>query len=301
MSSYSYSRLEAPDILSWVWDLSTGAYVFMPRQLRKDGQATWEEGPAWEARSDAIKHFVKIVLTDRREVDMYFSVFSFTEPVRKLESVSKGTLAWLDLDFVLEGMDPVAGLPEPSLLWETSPGHFQAIWALSEPYDARKARILTDRTPGADKGGWHGTKVLRIPYTTNWKRGGTYSGRVIKENLRLRTTWDALVGPVEDAETYTGISVGHPQIPTRLEWDRLLRSLWDKLPLSVRYNLRNDPKRGPGHTRSEIIFDVAAMLSRAGVGDKDAFRLIWHAPWNKFLDRPMQLWRDVQKAYARAR
>lgn len=294
--------LQPEEILEWIWTLSNGTYIFLPRQLREGGVAEWEEGIAYGGHNPATKLSVSRIMADVRQDDRYFSVLTFTNPERKTENVAdEKYLTWLDLDFVPEGADPTEGLPDPNMLWSTSPGHYQAIWALSEPYEASKARLLTDRTPGADKGGWHTTKVLRIPGTENWKRGGVRGG-VIRTEPTGTSTWEALLGDAANSVQEVGtISLEHPHIPSRGEWDKLLASLWNKLPLSVRYNLRNNPRRGPNVSRSEIIFDVAAMLSRAGVEDKDAFRLIWHAPWNKFLDRPMQLWRDVQKAYARAR
>jgi hypothetical protein len=297
------------EILEWIWALSPGEHIFIPKQLRKDGVATWEEGTALSKNGGALGTLLFQAFTDIREVDMYFSVMSFLHPQRNIANVARmQQLMWLDLDSLPnEGDAPLAsldeqGLPLPNIMWSTSEGHYQAVWKLDSPIPFELYQVagknFTDRVNGADKGGWSSTKVLRVPNTVNWKRGGRQGHVVTSSPNTTHSLTDLLSGDMPVYPEDLPDKLAMPSIPTRGQWHKRLGELWEMLPLSVRFNLINNPRTGPGYTRSEIIWDVATSLARAGVDRKDAFTLMWHAPWNKFVDRPRQLWRDVVSAYA---
>jgi len=286
-------------ILSSIWNRSTGRYVFLPRQVRRNGTVVWEE---FEAIDTYAPHLVPYLTSEPQ--DLYFSALSFTEPHRRMEHVPAGIgLVWLDLDYVEVGMDPITIGSRPNFLWSTSPGHYQAVWFLDRQwsYDewAPMAKSFTDAQPGADRGGWAATKVLRIPSTVNWKRGGTFAGEVLEQHDREVAFTDLISWKDRSARSiYSAALQGHPQLPTVGEWYELLGRLWLRIPLSAQFNLspKSKPRTGGNLTRSQLIWEVACTLIRAGFSLEDTFALMWHTPWNKFKDRPRQLWADVQKA-----
>ena len=285
------------DALAWVWSLSDGQYVFLPRQNRSGVLPVWDEGNAYH-RAVALP---KLTTDTQGQEDWYFSTLSFMEPKRTLASASQTQrLVWADLDHLPNGeYRAQEHIPEPNLLWSTSPGHFQAVWQLTRPMTSELYQQVgpqfTNLVVGADKGGWSSTKVLRVPGSVNWKRGGVGGTYPIMFNWDRALDIEALLlsspARVRPDRSTT------PPLPTEQESHQLLVRLWPQLPLSARHVLTNDPLREDGWSRSEIVWDTAHSLARAGIDRKDAFTLIWNRPWNKFLHRPDALWFDINKAY----
>ena len=105
---------------------------------------------------------------NRWDWDQYFCPNMFFEPKRKKEFARDTRLAWCDNDEA----DPFAFSPNPSVVWETSPGRFQSLWIWTTIHDPVKAeeysRRLTYRHHGDDNG-WPVNKLLRIPGSINHK------------------------------------------------------------------------------------------------------------------------------------
>lgn len=106
----------------------------------------------------------------RWQWDQYFCPNMFSEPNRQKQFARETRLAWCDVDEA----DPFAFRPKPSMVWETSPGRYQALWlwdAKHSPDEAEAhSRALTYRHKG-DKNGWPVNKLLRLPGSINHKEG----------------------------------------------------------------------------------------------------------------------------------
>lgn len=224
--------------------------------------------------------------TQKKHHDWYFTPLMFTNPQRMNQFATGRTLLFADLD--------AAPLPlevKPTALWETSPGSTQAIWALSGCPDYDTWADINRRMTyfvGADRGGWPGSKLLRMPGSINWKRGGV-RGQWLEFTpwLEYHTpSLDSLLTRLEP-EVFDG-GRDCPPIPKPADVPV------SKVPLSVAAMLS---KQKVGD-RSLTIWKAAGMLARSGVSSEDAFAIIWYAPWNKWQHKPGRLWKDITRAYA---
>ena len=114
------------------------------------------------------------IFPQNENYDLFFAPNLFTGQ-RKNENMAPSVWLYADLD---EAEYPAL---TPTWYWETSPGNTQAMWKLNEPMDleahSRWNKALTTLT-GADPGGWHASKLLRVPSSYNYKRGCPVSDAV---------------------------------------------------------------------------------------------------------------------------
>lgn len=277
--------LSIPAILNSIWQEGTGATVFLPTQKRP--------GRAWNPGSP---HTPPLALDEPIHQewgwDRYFTPMTFFSGELRADMVAPGSVLYADLD---EG-DPWK--IDPTILWETSPGSLQAIWfttkCMSPVIQAELNKRLTYFT-GADKGGWSAAKVLRIPETLNFKRAYTDRGdlaiprgKVLHIDYDMR--WDPgqlsrMLPPVESAT----LSGAMPDIPTE-------RPSFEGLPIGLvaLFTMRYDD-------RSKRCFTVAREFAKRGLPIEQAWAHLWHAPFNKYTDRPEVLWDTLLRAYAEVR
>jgi RepB DNA-primase from phage plasmid len=124
-------------------------------------------------RRDVIHRF-------RADDPEYFTPCVFSKHRRLAEYAKATRLLWADLD---DKWDQ-AFEPKPSVLWETSPGHHQALWILNRPYRIDKQQPVNEalsKAIGAGVGGWDASQLLRIPGTIN-----ATSRSVIERGLKAR-------------------------------------------------------------------------------------------------------------------
>lgn len=275
-----------PKIVNRIWDRAPTGDAYMPTQWRgPDGRAQWDERNPFP--SDVM---VVMGMDQPALYDYYFSPLTF-EGDRKNENVLEPIrVLYADLDEA----DPREIWPRPTIAWETSPGMYQAVWFVTDdmtrPFFEQLNKRLTYAV-GADKGGWHPSKVLRVPDSINWKRGGV-QGRLL---------WDT--GPYVSArildqklpELFDLESKAEgrlmPQLPSR----ELGEALYKRLPPSLKY-LWND---APRQSRSEHIWRVILEMKEWGFSPEDVFQTLWYMPSNKYRKerRPARLWQDIERAY----
>ena len=222
----------------------------------------------------------------RPRMDWYFTPLVFTRPQRANEYATGRSVLFADLD-----QAPVPPDLRPTAVWQTSQGSLQALWALSSSPDYDTWADLNKRLTyyaGADKGGWPGAKLLRVPGTINWKRGGVL-GRWIEWNPYVEHSFDRLDRLLPTVAQEATISIERmPEVPAGQE-----NVPWDVCPLYVRSMIL---KQGVSD-RSMTIWKAASVLAKAGVTPEDAFALLWFAPWNKWKHKPARLWTDICRAY----
>ncbi len=222
-------------------------------------------------------------------VDMFFSPLLFSGS-RSNENVALPGVMFADLDGVL----PHKGRPlTPSIAWSTSPGNFQAVWLLAEgPPDRLRWAALNRRltyATHADKGGWHASKLLRIPHTRNYKRMPQVDlGHIlwVTDKTYDYSELDAIL-PVE--VHLNAFDSPPPPTPTQGEWQEMVRTVWGVLPLGVRSDMAAKHKKD----RSYAVVLLNNDLRRLEFGPAERFRLIWGVAWNKWRtdrDNPAMLW-----------
>lgn len=238
----------------------------------------------------------------RPGVDLYFSAGTFLgEEKRMNETLMNFNVLWADLDrgYDEEKLDELA----PTILWATSPENFQAVWFVDDlrTYEewARYNKALTYFLR-ADKGGWHGSKLLRIPGTPNWKHwdsmvGMAPLGHVVYNTTRIvsRHRLDKKLEPHFPSPSLVGLE-GMPERLNQKDWYEMMAAIWKNLPISIQAMVTETPT-----DRSAHIWDMAVQGSKMAVNKFTMFQIIWGCPFNKYRDRPTVLWSTVEKAYER--
>ncbi len=243
-----------------------------------------------------------------KDEDVYVSPFLFTPPPgsdsgrsvntrhAKKVNVIKAACVYLDgddLDFNEIKVPPTTYL-------QTSEGHWQAFWRLTDyeelsPYDIEalsRGVYLAHSGEGAD-GCWHLGHIYRVPGTTNTKR-----------EVPFRTTYKTDLGnavssvkfaeyypPVdpslnyEPSEELPGLVPTGPEVLNRLGDSRLLDMYLEDVP--------------DGEDRSTKMYQFECLLWEAGCSMDEVFGVIREVSYNKFRQQGRgdlalwkQLWRD---------
>lgn len=176
---------------------------------------------------------------------------------------------WVDCDDSYN--DELLTKLRPSFVWETSPGHKQAIWLMSEPIDPAEFHkdgymgMLTAAL-GGDPSGVDVPQLLRIPGSWHNKRGN-HHGTILKSSGLVYTKGQLLTRVAKGL----GLS---PGVASELGAD------------------------DPYGDRSLRIWKFAREASEAGISEELAFKLVNSCKWNKWKHEPEKLRSDIAKAYS---
>jgi len=158
----------------------------------------------------------------------------------------------------------------PSYMWETSPGHTQAVWLLKDEMPISEFHrdgfmgMLTQAL-GADKSGVDVSQLLRVPGTWHHK-GKPFHGKV------LRTA----------GTVYTRAML----------LQRVARQLG--FPAGLASELAAEDPYGD---RSKLLWKFGRSAAELGLPQDLTFKLIKATKWNKWHDDPDRLKDDIAKAY----
>lgn len=231
--------------------------------------------------------------------DVYFCTQVLSRNRRTKEDVKICPNAWADLD----GCLPEECTVKPSIIIESSPGRYQALWLFNEPQPPLMAEELSKRiayahaSEGCDKTGWPLTKYLRVPYTFNYKYAAEtgYSPPV-----RLLTTDIVRYDPSDfdvypRAEDNFELSFPFPDElpePTQV----LIYRQNDISPLAMALYSEEPPE----HKWSEHLWSLEMQLFEAGLTKEEVFVLCRKSACNKYeRDHRSEkaLWKEVCKAF----
>lgn len=277
------------EVLNTIWARSEGENIFMPSITG----SLWTEGPGispWEQEVGPT-----IAASRTNTTDYYFTPLRYNG-ARRRENVGKCGVIFADLDGNHLN-DP--SLP-PSVVIETSEGHYHAYWFLDKPYDPteweKRAKAWSQRL-SADPGGWDLTQVLRVPGTKNNKplRGNTVAVKLFRPDRVY------FLSDFPTTSTIAVSEVGEPPHSDRPRRDELIRSgLSDgTLPLTARYWLTVTPEEleALGNIdRSSIMWQVERQLISTGYALDDVYHLMAHSAINKWAHKPEKLWYEINKA-----
>jgi hypothetical protein len=280
----------ARHILATVWGEQQG-YVFRPRKL--DG--AWIEGAAqpWPVPEQELRFY------NPTGSDLYWCPLVFSEAKRRAEYALPTRWLWADLD----GAPPRQCALRPSVLWKTSGGvssqaHHHALWLLNEEIPAREAAELSKAiayaTPGADRGGWDVTQVLRIPGSLNHKRTPPepvvllWAKRLVYRMIDVKSKYP----PAPDREVV--VPTTWPQVP-----QEVVDATFRTLPHGIQRLFQQDASRVD---RSLALYRLAETLLAFDVQPDVAVHLLQRATVNKFsgrADEHVRLLSEVQRLTAR--
>lgn len=260
---------ESAKIIRTVWKHSgVKGYVWMPtiREISKPKQR-FNNGAPMQV-SDRIPAIDK-------EVDSYWTpaVRRHTKSPdgkpRDVTGYGPQRVAWVDCDDNYD--DELLTKLRPSFVWETSPGHKQAVWLLSEPLDPAEFHkdgymgMLTEAL-GGDASGVDLPQLLRVPGSWHHKRQ-EHQGAILR-------------------------SVGNQYTRGQL-LTRVARGLG--LPAGLASEIGADDPYGD---RSKKLWQFARSAAEAGLSESLTFKLIKACKWNKWKDQPDRLREDISRAFA---
>lgn len=207
-------------------------------------------------------------------VDLYFTPNLFSAPLRRQEYVLPSVWLYADLD----GVDPhkVDDGLTPTVAWETSPHRYQAMWWLNNALDPDMHRTVNKQLTyklGADRSGWHSTKVLRIPGTRNYKYPEQPQGRLLWDTLSQRS--------VSADRMRTAVT---PDAPVAVSRD---------LPIAVQAKLLANVATGD---RSKVLWRLEHQLLECGYTEEQVFWVLRRTVWNKWGTDDAKLKAEIKKA-----
>lgn len=280
------------EVLRRIWRDAEG-FVFLPWI---DSHRRFHPGHAfyWPHEEKRIRRH----LEKHDGEDLYFTPGLFEEPERRAEHLMDPACLWADID----ESDPRTWddeVPQPNIVWETSPGRWQGVWTLDEPIpNATEAGGLNQRLTqwcGADPSGYDSTQLLRVPGRPNFKPKngpGGAEGRLRRCKRREFSAEDFAGAP--EVQERLDFEVGKSD-PDRLNREDLLKLYRPKLSRGCRELLRSLDFSGD---RSVRLWRILTELAEAGATLDELVSICEPLGWNKHDRRGLE--REASKALAKA-
>jgi hypothetical protein len=277
----------AAGIIEQVWRLSPEDMHYIAYLDRRTGVFS-EDAFTGVPSDEALQEIVRL---QPQHTDLFWAPAGFTGGRKNIHQANTNLL-WADLDgftpYTLSERLRQVGWATPNISWHTSPGNMQALWFI-EPLESVERwadynQWLTYRL-GADRGGWHGSKLLRVPGSRNWKRDGSY-GRI--DTWEIRPTPLSLSFELPQREESKRGDIPVVVVPSREVWERALAEVDDAV-----YSLVVSRDKD----RSQAIWTRTRMLKGLGYSVGDIFTFLYFSPVNKWHNQPVRLMEDIQKAF----
>lgn len=236
-----------------------------------------------------------MIATKQFGSNIYFCPQLLRERRRDKGCIEVTPNVWADLD----SCPPDSMLVQPSIVMETSPERFQALWLLESPVEPYIAEELSRRIAykhadeGADRSGWDLTQLLRVPFTNNYKYADVPEVTIIHATRSLYRQSDFSVYP-KSAE-FVDTDAPIPDLATLPNPEDILQARRVGLnPLIWRYFIEE-----PTADWSKVLWNLEMMLFESGFSVEEVFSICLAAKCNKYArdGKPVQyLWREVCKA-----
>lgn len=253
------------NIVRKVWLHSNVAgSVWMPHiyKIGVKDQEKFREGPSLHASKPAFPDL-------RDSVDWYWTPAVSSSDSRRAKAYPAQRAVWVDCD---ESYDrKLLESLKPSFMWETSPGHTQAVWLLKDSIASGEFHrdgfigMLTQAL-GADKSGVDIGQLLRVPGSVHHKRE-PFKGVVLAAGGRVWTRGQLL--------------------------SRVARGLGFSAGLASELGAED-----PYGDRSKLLWKFSRNAAELGLAQDLTFKLIKATAWNKWADEPDRLKEDIANAYS---
>ena len=247
-----------------VWQHSgvTGS-VWMPSiaNIGVKDKERFSEGAVIDARKPTFPEL-------RDSADWYWTPAVSSSDSRRAKAYPAQKAIWVDCDDNYNREMLVA--LRPSFMWETSPGHIQAIWLMRDKVARdefhRDGLIgMLTQALGADKSGVDVGQLLRVPGTWHHKRE-PFHGQILRSAGTVYTRGQLL--------TRVARQLGFaPGLASELGAD------------------------DPYGDRSKLLWKFGRNAAELGLPQDLTFKLIKATKWNKWGDEPDRLKEDIAKAY----
>jgi hypothetical protein len=230
--------------------------------------------------------------------NVWFSPMLYERRKRVKETVVFTPCAWADADTC----EPEFFKQTPTIVLETSPGRYATFWMFERPADPDDAEELSQRIAyahsedGADRTGWNLAKLLRFPFTYNYKYASTPIVKVVEAN-RKRYRLDDFDYP--EIATFAYSDIPMPDITGIDGLDLLENKRLQMTPTIWRLYQEQLPE---GQSWSEPLWKLELLLFEAGFDKAQVFCIVQDAACNKYEKKGMPLrllWKDVCRAEAK--
>lgn len=205
----------------------------------------------------------------RDSVDWYWTPAVSNSDSRKAKEYPAQRAVWIDCDETYD--NALLESLRPSYMWETSPGHKQAIWLLKDSIASSEFHRdgfigMITQALGGDKSGVDIGQLLRVPGTMHNKRD-PFRGTVLRNAGTVYTRGQLLT--------------------------RVARGLG--LPPGIASDLGSDDPYGD---RSKVTWKFYRSAAELGLSQNLVFKIIKATKWNKWKDDPDRVKEDIGRAYA---
>lgn len=263
-------------LLSDIWDATLdrfeNAFVFIAFRSLATGK--WHEH-AIEKHEAHLEISRLLGHYSRWDYDQYFCPNAFSKPRRKRQHALPTRFGWCDID----ESDPNAYDPCPSLVWETSPDRYQALWSWDtyhEPDEAERFSKALAYRHGGDRNGWTITKMLRLMGSVNHKPqyDEPYVHTVACDWTEIRAR------PLSLKRDRAKLTSPLPEVdvdPTKFDRAEVIKKYRKDLHPKARTLMGNRKAYEPN--RSAQIFHMIAALHEAGACHDEIASVIWPNPY----------------------
>lgn len=211
----------------------------------------------------------------RWDYDQYFCPNPFSKPKRQRKFALPTRFSWCDMD----ESDPEQYDPWASLVWETSPDRYQALWAWDKTHSVNDAEMFSKALTyrhGGDKNGWSATKMLRLIGSVNHKP--QYNEPFVQA---VKCDWTEILSrpmPLKGMRHKPPTNFADVDADPH-KHDRLtvLKRYGKDLHPKVRTLIRNRKAYQPD--RSSQIFHIIAGLHEAGASHDEIAAVLWDSPY----------------------
>jgi len=281
--------MEEAIVLLDVWEHNDqSGYVFISSGLREVGNKSCEPGTwtdhafKWPEDKDHIIPYIR----EQNDIgmDVYWCPHVFSKPSRKREYALPVKCMHSDLDAAYPPEDYT-----PSVLWESSPKRYAAVWYLEEHLDIETFEPINrdfNYMLGADKNCWTVTKVLRIPGCINHKYHGLPKVRLLHKDHRKYAKSDFSLSPepIAQHDDLDDIQIAQPLFKLIEKYgEHLSKDMIIKLMMSdsdVNENFID---------RSGTLFAFEHELYKTGIPVEDIIQMLMNSGLNKFRGRRDEL------------
>lgn len=233
--------------------------------------------------------------------NVYFCPQLLSGKRRDKTHVKSAPSVWADLDTC----PPEEMLLEPTLVVESSPKRYQALWCFDHALDPDDAEELSKRIAyrhaesGADKSGWDLTQLLRVPETLNYKYPGhlpTVKVHSATRNLYRFSDFDVY-------EKTTGFEQVKIPIPHEADLPESADDLLQEKRLQLNPKIWELFSEEPKYDWSRALWNLQMLLFEAGFDRNEVFVISREARCNKYArdGRPqVLLWKEVCRAESKS-
>lgn len=261
----------------------------------QDGELTDTRWFYWPEEKERLLKYVE----RRNDEDIYNSTNLFTGKERnKLDAGAKSRVVYADAD---ECSPDKFQIP-PTIAVQTSKGRWHCYWVLDQEVKAEEASresqrvYLAHKADGCDAG-WAVSKLLRVPDTTNLKRGvpEPVVAEYFPDNIYSLTTFQNVYANVSPVDTIVTSSELPEPISAEKKYE--LETHVERAGLGSLY-FEVPPEDAQWH---KLMHRMEIDLFREGMTPEEVYWIMDTAACNKYKRDgrdPLDLWKDVQKAHS---